>query len=178
MAKRNGGLQLADYDVLRIARIRASESAASTFTQTEFDTQLSIERGVIWLIHFIEFNISQLGLFSEVGAGGGEDIQMQITKTSQSAILSGNNADIIQQHRLGLVRGAAIGTDAGPLYYFFDSIKRFDYHVPIPYAAANLYFGILGTDAGSAHTVDARIGYTIAEVSDEFFFRVAQALVG
>jgi hypothetical protein len=168
---------LTDTEILRIARGRVQESAASTFTQIALDTQLSVERGVIWMINFIEFDFQTLNLLSEVAAAGQEDITAQVTRESKTSLITNADTDMIQKQQFEIGRSAAIGTDAGPLWFASDTIRRFDFPVPIPYAAANIFFGILGTDAGSPHTVDFRIGYTIREVTDKFFFRVAQALI-
>jgi hypothetical protein len=178
MAKKSTARDLADEEVLRVARIRVTESAAATFTQSEVDTQLSVERGVIWMIHYIEFLYGNLDLLAEVGANAVERVIVQVTREGKTAIVAGNDSDIIQIASRSLFRSAAIGTDAGPLYAHINELDRFDYPTPIPYASQSIFVGALGTDSANTHTVDCRIGYTIREVSDKFFFRVAQALLG
>ena len=170
--------QLDDTEILRIARTSVTESAAATYTERSLDTQLSVERGVIWLIHWIEFTFQSQSLLAEVAAGGVELIDAQVTRESKSAIQSFTSADTLQGIEQGIIRSAAIGTDAGPLYYRTKSPMRFDYPIPMPFAGQNIYFGIKGTDAADVHTVGMRIAYTIKEVSDKFFFRVAQSLIG
>lgn len=169
---------LTDEDILRIARVRVVESAAGTYTQVSLDTQLSIERKVIWMIHFIEFNFSNVYLLSEVAAGGTENVIAQVTRESKGSIIAGNDTDLVQQQKHAIGRSAAIGTDAGPLTLTSQAINRFDFPLPMPYAAQNIYVGLKGTHASSAHTIDVRIGYSIKTVTDQFFFRVASALVG
>lgn len=169
---------LDDTEILRIARIRVQESAASTFTQVSLDTQLSVERGVIWMIHFVEFDFQTINLLTEVAAAGQEDITAQLTRESKTALITNADTDMIQKQQLEMGRSAAIGTDAGPLWYARKTVERVNFPIAMPFAAANIHAGILGTDAGSPHTVDFRIGYTIREVTDKFFFRVAQALIG
>lgn len=178
MAKKSSAKDLSDEEIIRIGRMRITETGASTFTQTSLDTQLSVERGVIWMIHFIEFDFETVDLLSEVAAGGVESIEAQITRESKTGPIRSNDADIVQRRKLTLTRSAAIGTDAGPLYAAFQNILRVEYPIPLPYASQSIFLGILGTDAGTAHTIAARIGYTVREVSDKFFFRVAQALLG
>lgn len=168
---------LDDEDILRIARLSVTESAAGTYTQTSIDTQLSIERGVIWMIHFIEFSYSQVALLTEVAPASIESITAQITRESKDAIQSFTAADTVQAQSHVVSRSAAIGTDSGPLWLHDVTPKRFDYAVPMVYAGQNIFFGIKGSDASLTHTVEARIGYSIRTVSDKFFFRVAQALV-
>jgi len=169
---------LSDEEILRLARVRVSESAAATFTQVSLDTQLSVDRGVIWMIHFIEFFFQNVELLGEVAAAGNEQIVCQITRESKTGIVTGNDSDVVQMEKIFASRSAAIGTDAGPLWLEGSGIRRYDFTVPLPYAAQNIYAGILGTDASAAHTVDIRIGYTIRQVTDQFFFRVASALIG
>lgn len=169
---------LKDEEILRIARARVTESAAATYTEVSLDTQLSVERGIIWMINFIEFNFSNLELLTEVAAATSEFIAAQVTRESQAALIAGNDVDLLQRSSFLVGRSAAIGTDAGPLWFGTDTVRRVDFPVALPFAASNIHFGIQGTDAASVHTVDIRIGYTIREVSDKFFFRVAQALIG
>lgn len=169
---------LTDEEIIRISRIRVTESAAATFTQISQDTQLSIERGVIWMIHFIEFNFGSLNLLTEVAAAGSETVDCQVTRESKTAIIPGNDTDLIQAEAIISARSAAIGTDAGPLWVEQSRIKRYDYLKPLPYASQNIHVGVLGSDATGMHVVDVRIGYTIREVGDQYFFRVAQALLG
>lgn len=177
MARRNGVPMLTDEDVLRVARIRTTESSAGTFTQTELDTQLSVERGVIWQINFVEFHIDGRPL-RVVGANSQYTIAAQVTRSSQTAMLAANSSEIIQQASKGIARSAAIGTDAGPLSFIDTIPQRFDFPIPLPYASQSIYLGIQGNAAIAIATIDVRIGYLIKRVSDEFFFRVAQALVG
>jgi len=170
--------KLTDDDILRIARGSVTESAAATFTQLEIDTNLSVERGVIWLVHFIEFITQDLLFLNEVAASGSEALDCQLTKQTQTAILRGNDPDLIQSHCQRVSRSAAIGTDTGPLYFKTFAEKRFDFPMAVPVASQSLFLGIIGTDASGVHRVDIRIGYSLRAVSDKFFFRVAQALVG
>jgi hypothetical protein len=169
--------ELGDQEILRIARTTVTESAAATYTEVALDTQLSVERGVIWLIHWIEFSFTNVGLLTEVAASGVEAIDAQVTRESKANIQNFTAADTVQGAEVSLHRSAAIGTDAGPLWFKDESPKRFDYPIPLPFAGQNIYVGIRGTDAADPHTVGCRIAYTIKEVSDKFFFRVAQALV-
>lgn len=177
MAKKSLITKLTDEEVLRIARLRVTETAAATYTQGSIDTQLSVERGVIWMIHFIEFQFGSVIGLAGVGANAVEDYKCQVTRESKEGMLQGSDADVIQQYRLQMIRSAAIGTDVGPLYSIVDLTRRFDYQVPIPYASQSLFASLVTTHT-AAQVVDVRVGYTIKEVDDQFFFRVAQALLG
>jgi len=168
---------LKDEEVVRIARGKVQESAASTFTQMTIDTQLSIERGVIWMIHGVEFHIPNPLDLNEVAVDAREYIQLQLTRESQTSIITPDNPDLIQPYHLQINRSAAVGTDAGPLWFVTEFPKKFIYHKPLPYANQNMYFGMIGT-AGVAYTSYVRVSYTIRTVSDKYFFRVAQALLG
>lgn len=178
MAKKLIVGDLTDEEIMRVARMRTTESAASTFTENSLDTQLSVERGVIWLIHWIEFMTANAVNLGEVAQGNQESILAQVTRESKTAILPGNDSDIVQQYGLDLVRSSTIGTDTGPLYYLNQRQWRVDFPRPLPYASQNVYLGVLGSDATALLTMDVRIGYSIRTVSDKFFFRVAQALLG
>jgi hypothetical protein len=177
LAKKRGIAGIGDDEIIRFLRGSAIESAASTFTQTSQDTQLSVERGVVMLIHWLELEFETIGLLSEVAANASEAITAQITRETETAIQNIDSTDVVLKYELNLVRAAAIGTDAGPLWFQHTNPVRFDYPVPIVYASQNIFFGIQGTDGATPHSVSYRIGYTLREVSDEFFFRVATALL-
>lgn len=173
---RKGIKALTDEEILRIARISVVQSSAGVYTQTTHDTQLSIERGVIWLINFIEF-YQDSSVIDDVAAGTSETEKFQITRDTKTGIQSLADADTIALYEWSVQRSAAIGTDAGPLWITGESPNRITFPVPIPYAAQNIYFGYHSTSA-AAKTGVARVGYTIREVTDAFFFRVAQAILG
>jgi len=174
----NKKADLRETDMLRIARIVAAQSAAAAFVQTEHDTQLSIERGYIWLINMIEFgmNLTSQKFDIDIAANTVECNQFQVTRESQSAIINLNDTAMICNHQEQLVRSPAIGTDAGPLYFQGQSPIRIYFPIPYPYAGQNIYFSF-DSSRGSALTVVARIFYTVKNVSDKYFFRVAQSLL-
>jgi len=169
---------LRETDMLRIARIQAVQSAAAAYVQTEHDTQLSIERGIIWLIHQIEFGTAlSNNLFDrDIAADGVEFNQWQITRESKSSIVNLNDTALISNHQEQLCRSTAIGTDAGPLYFQTSRPLRISFTIPYPFAGQNIYFGF-DSSASFAMTVVARIFYTVKNVSDKYFFRVAQSLL-
>lgn len=163
-------------DYLNFLRFQVVESAASTFTETEIDTNLSAERGVMMEIHSVEFDLTTLQLFDEVAAGGQENLRVQITRETKSALVSMNDADLIAQVRREIIRSAAIGTDAGPLYILTDKVLRIDFPLPIPYVKPSIFVGVQGSDAASAHTVNGRIGYTLRDIEREDFLELLVAL--
>ena len=169
---------LKDDEILRYARVRVTESAANVYTQVEINTQLSVERGIIWLIHSIEFHTETALNLNEVAASGREFITVQVTRESKSAIIGFSESDMVQGFLKEINRSAAIGTDVGPLYFHHVTPNVYHYPVPMPYASQSIFIGLLASDATVVGTITVRIGYTIKEVSDKFFFRVAQALVG
>jgi len=175
MARRK---DLTDEEILRMARIRITESALSTFTQGELQTQLSVERGVIWMVHWCEFFFPDSEDMTEVQAAGSEKQTAQVTRESKTALIDNSDSDMLQSCELKASRSAAIGTDAGPLWYTNIMPVLFHYPIPMPIASQSIFVGLQSSDANVTTRVDVRIGYTIREVSDKFFFRVAQALVG
>lgn len=164
-----------EEEILRWLRFAVTESAAATYTEVSIATNLSLERGVIWDIHMIEFGISPTDL-NNPAAGAREEVIMQITRESKSALVEMNDSDLIAMCEMVIDRSAAIGTDAGPLYVYFPSPIRQKFHPPILYGAENIYVG-LKTLNGAATTIRGRLGYTLRSVSEKVFYRVAQALV-
>lgn len=178
MAERKLVKDLSDQEILRVARVRVSETAANTYTQVELDTQLSIERGVIWMIHFIEIMYGSPLRWSEVGPNLFEQTSLQVVRETKTNIVNGNDSDLLQMFQRVLCRSPAIGTDAGPLYYLTNTVDKTTFPVPLPYASQSMFFGLRTTHSSLTSVVDIRVGYTLREVTDKFFFRVAQALLG
>lgn len=166
-----------DLVVVRMARGRVTESAGTVFTEIEVDTQLSADRGLIWLIHWIEFEFERLELLDAVAQGDLEEVFAQITKSTQTAIINLDDPDLVQKKTYQLARAATIGTDAGPISFLTESVSRVHYPIPVPYAGQGIFVGLQGTEAGGTHTLAVRIGYTLKEVDDRTFYRIAQALV-
>jgi hypothetical protein len=175
MAKKASTIVLSNEDILRIARMTATEPAGGTFVQQTIATNLSVERGFIWLINFIEFRMN-LEVLHEVSATNTEFLHAQITRESKAAILGGDDPDVVQQMDIACSRSSNIGTDAGPLYFLHNNILRYEYRIPMLYAAQDIFLGVQSSASTPPHTVTARIGYTIKEVSDQVFFRIAQSL--
>lgn len=159
----------------RFARFYVAESAAATFTQISMDTQLSIDRGFIWMIHSVEMSINVVNLDDALAAGN-EYLQCQVTRESKDELLQLNDADLLCFKQKTVKRYAAIGTDAGPVCFLDQQpdIQKFD--PPLPFAGQNIFIGVMGS-AAAAKSVYGRIGYTLKKVSDKFFFEIAQALV-
>lgn len=166
---------LKDSDIQRFLRLTLTESAAATYTEFSADTQLSIDRGMIWLINRIEYQISIANL-DDAAQNTAESIQCHIARESQSTVLSLSDPDCIDRIRMTDDRYATIGTEAGPLNRWAIDPFTHTFNPPLPYAATTIYGGIIST-CGSAATAIVRIGYTLIKVSDKFFYRVAQALI-
>lgn len=168
---------LKDEEIVRVLKAEATQASGGAFGETEIDTQLSIERGIIWLIHAIEFYFTPHELH-EVAADAAETMSLQVTRETQTAMLDYDQADLLCKHEVSIQRSAAIGTDAGPLWTFHETPKVFNYVPPLPYAAQNIYFGIISTSSSILENAFLRVRYTVRSVSDKYFFRVAQALLG
>lgn len=171
---------LKDEEIVRTSRSAVTESAAATFTEVSIDTQLSIERGVIWMVHKVEFHLSKaaVNVMMEVAQGSKEDVSLQLTRESKTAIVNPDNADLIAHMQFSLHQHATIGTEAGPLWIYTLFPVCYDFQPALPYASQSMFFGILGSDASAVQTGYVRVYYTIRSVSDKYFFRVAQALLG
>lgn len=166
---------LRDDEILRFLRFTVTESAAATYTQQSYDTQLSIDRGLIWMIHFIEYDMHAASI-DDPAADAFEQITCAITRESKTAIPNLDDPDLISRFRILKDRSAAIGTDAGPMFFMSETPNKIPYSPPIVFAAQNIHVGLLSTST-AAKTVTGRIGYTLRRVSDKFFYRVAQALI-
>lgn len=174
MSKKQGIQMRSEY--LNFLRFRVTETAAATFTESEIDTNLSAERGVMMEIHSVELFLEQSTLLSEVPAAGEEDIHVQITRETKTAIANFLDADVVARFNREVTRSAAIGTDAGPLYLLSENVVKLDFPMPIPYVKPSIFVGIQGSDAATAQVVSGRIGYTLRDVDREDFLELLVAL--
>jgi hypothetical protein len=166
--------KLSEDEVMLVSRMKLKEDTASTFKQVQHATNLNLDGKHIWMIHKIEFHEFNFHNAIEVGLNSVEQVSFQLTRESQTALLFPSDDDVIQTHTHSLSRSPAIGTDAGPLSFEHTSPFCYDFRVPLPYARANIFGAIIGTDAAQLAEGDIRIFYTIREVDDKTFFRIAQ----
>lgn len=163
-----------EKEFMAYLRAELTESAASTFTETEIDTGLSTDRGVVMEIHQVEFDFSCLQL-AELSANGEEYVGMHVTKDSQSDILNVNDTELISKYEYSIFRSVAIGTDAGPLWYDKERPIVFTFPKPIPYVKPTIWIGLKGSDATAKNTGRVRIGYTLSKVSKSDFVELLVA---
>lgn len=172
---KKGGVSMRG-DFLNFLTGTLSESVAGTFRELEIDTNLSAERGVMMEIHSVE--IARIGteLLMEVGAGASETMGFHLARESKTSLLSINDKDVIIANVVEIARSAAIGTDAGPAYIFFDRYQRFDFVMPIPYVKPSIFFAVQGSDATGFTGANFRIGYTLREIDREDFLSLLVAI--
>lgn len=163
-------------EFISFLRGAVSESAASTFTELEIDTNLSAERGVMMNIHSIEFEFQHISELTEAAQGTGETIFAQVTRESKTAIVSINDSDVIAVSKPIFARGPTIGTDAGPLYFLTERVRKIVFEKPIPYVKPSIFLGIHGSDATQAHSVFIRIGFSVEEINRTEFLELLVAL--
>ena len=175
MARKGGAISLST-EFLNFLRFSVTESGAATYTQTEIDTNLSAERGVIMEIHSIELIPStNAPLLREVGAGSTEQWEAQIVRETKTAIVGLNDPDTVGKFGRQVTRSAAIGTDAGPLYLDYDLVESIWFPKPIPYVKPSIFVGLLSS-LSSVMTINGRIGYTLRDISREEFLELLVAL--
>ncbi len=170
--------ELTDEEIVRFLRFSVVESGVATFTQQAFDTQLSIERGVIWLIHAIDWQMLPNGrVGGDPAASGYEVMSAQITRETQTGIIQISDPDCIDRFSDVVERSAAVGTDAGPMLYQRQWPLQHQFLIPVPFAAQQIYVGVVTTFT-AVGTIHGRIHYTIKDVPEAYFYRVAHALIG
>ena len=174
MAKR-AGIDLAGKH-LNYLRFSLSESAAATYTELELDTNLSAERGVMMKIHSVEVYQDELENLLEVAASAVEGIAWHVARETKTVVTAIQDADIIAFQNLSLFRSAAIGTDAGPLYFIRNLVEKIDFALPIPYVKPSIFIAVQGTDASAVATIRGRIGYTLEEIDRTEFIELLVAL--
>lgn len=175
MRRKSGDVNIAG-EFMNFLRFSVAESAASTYTEKEIDTNLSAERGVMMEIHSIEIHNNAHGNLGEVAAGNDESIQFHISRESKTAIILPDNSDTILMDGIVLSRSPAIGTDAGPLWMLNQQVLRYDFPMPIPYVKPSIFAAVLGTDATGLATIRGRIGYTLRLIDREEFLELLVAL--
>lgn len=167
-------MQITGENVVRNWRFNLTESAASTYTQQEVQTNLSLDSGLIAVIHQISFYLEASALDTPA-ANGLERAVVQLTRQTKTGILVYDDADLIEKFALTLSRSTAIGTDAGPLYWLGIVPVVFNYSPGLLYANSSIFFGILST-AGTPITGQCRVSFTLNKISERLFFQAAQSL--
>ncbi len=168
---------LKDDEVVRVLRHRCIQASADAFKECEIETQLSIERSVVWMIHAIEFDFENISQMSPVAANDERWMAQQVTRESKSTIVNSDDTDLLQKSKIQTVRSAAIGTDAGPLWITNDTIRIIHYPKPLLYAGSKIYWSVDTENFTAAVYMGVRVFYTIAKVDDKQFFRVASSLL-
>ena len=161
-------------EYLNFLRFTVTQSAAATYTQTELDTNLSAERGVMMDIHGVDFLINPQQL-SEAAANSAETNTIQVVRESKTALVNPNDSDLIALQRYSWSRSAAIGTDAGPMWWFNRDLESLVFPLPIPYVKPSIFVGVNSTYS-SAITVYGRIAYTLRDISREEFLELLVSL--
>ena|SRR3990170_1392426 len=134
----------------------------TAFAQATILTGLSIERSLIILIHRIEW-------FVPAVHGGDGNVAAQITRTSQTAILTVNNPLVVAPYINHMDF-----TTSGQI--FKEMPKGEIYVVPIPIASPALYFGVTPSATPTPDSARVRIGYTVKSVAEKDFFKLAAAI--
>lgn len=160
---------------MNFLRFTLDETGAATFSQKELDTNLSAERGVMMNIHSIEVFFNNLDKFNEIAASSTETTSFQVTRESKTAIIRQDDSDLIFLADKQVVRTAAIGTDAGPLWMLYDRVYVQNFPLPIPYVKPSIFVGLQATGAAGT-TVKGRIGYTLQDIDRDQFLELLVAL--
>lgn len=164
-------------DVLN--RAKGTVTVGSTaYAETLIPTNLSLDRGYIWLIHQILFWPTVLTtLWDDVAAGSQEYIIFHVARESKSDILSSlTEADLVAMWKTTIYRTAAIGTDAGPMWHKEEWPARCYFPVPMAYAGSGIYFGAK-TSCATGKVFSIEIQHTLVKVKDADYLRVAASLL-
>lgn len=172
MAK--GSVGRSDY--LSSLRFDVLQTAASTYIEDEIDTNLSAERGVMMEIHSIDCYFENMDHMVEVAVNNEEHVEMHVARKSKSAIARYSDSDVIAKLGFMVGRSAAIGTDAGPLFYHTPLGFTVYFPVPIPYVKPSIFVGLNASDATEAHRITGRINYTLREIDRARFLELLVAL--
>ena len=166
-------MAFSNTDILQ--RVRASQSINNTYGEVTISTNLSIDRGYIWLIRRILFYWDTE--LEDAAQNAEEGYTFQITRESKAACLTTlNSADLIALHRYVCVRAATIGTDVGPMWWITQKPLIVEFPTPLAFAGNNLYFGVL-SQIGTAVIYSTEIQFTLQKVKEGDYLRIASALL-
>ncbi len=167
-------MNFTSQDILQ--RVRAEQSITNTYAEVAMSTNLSIDRGYIWLIHKVLFWASTFAL-EEPAASATELYRFQLTRESKPATINTlNSADLIAVFQSCIKRSAAIGTDAGPLYWVTAMPYEITYPVPLAFAGNNLYFGVSSSNSGAV-SFSVEVQIVLQKDKETDYFRIASALL-
>jgi len=158
-----------------LQRVRADHSNTNTFVESALSTNLAIDRGYIWLINRIQFYAATP--IQDPAAGAMESFQFQVTRESKTSIITTlNQPDLICLCKEQVVRSAAIGTDAGPLWISNRWPLVIDFPIPLAFAGNNLYFATQSSHASSC-VMSVEVQFTLQKVKENDYLRIASALL-
>lgn len=137
-------------------------SISTSYLELSIDTGLSLERGVLALIHRIDFTLW-------VGASTTNDTEVHLSRESKAAILTPEDDDIIAY---AAVR-PQISTNGG----FVQTNPHTQMYIPpIAYAKSKIYFGVKADAAPAPDDAYVRVYYSLVKVREQDFFKVASAI--
>lgn len=150
---------LSPDEIVRWARGSATLNG-TTFVQTAISLPVSTDDAKLALIHRIEF-------YGYLMAANGESISMAVTRTSQTAMVSQDSAEL-----LAFYQTIRFITTSGS-----DKIERpfvLTYPIPLLFPYSTIYLGVSASNAATA-TLYVRIGFQLVKYSDKDLLKVLVA---
>lgn len=142
-------------------RANVIESAANTFTETSFSTNLAVRGDHLFIITAMAYDIS-----ADLNSNA-EEIRLQVTYATQSAIIRPDDPDYL----FGIGFRAQVVTSGAGIW------QRTNYqpvnHFPI--AVPTLYLGVKGSGLAAATQIGVKLEGYHQKVSTTDYFRLAQS---
>lgn len=167
MAKQGAGDLFANQAV-----ITCTESAANTLTFKKLETGISLFEKLAWIIHRIDYYISNR-LAAEFN-GDGDSLAFALTTTDQLTSLALSNAavlDWMEWMRADYGTAAAMVPAVSPITKDFASLPGGGLIVP----PNPLYLGVKGTGLVAADTVTVKFYYTNRALSPDEYWELVES---
>lgn len=160
-------------DRLQSAIFVGTPASANSFLTAQIITNLSAELKRVWAIWGLEL-FYPFDASDAIAEDKEQTVVLQLTHNVQSGQLGDGNGDIILAKEARLVRQPAIGTAAGPMWYFVKSPLATWLPKPIAFAGAALNVGLRTANMVVANEVTAKIWYTVITVSSQEFLEISR----
>ncbi len=159
VARRTRGAKL---DFGRFYRGTVTETGASTYTETEIDTNLATFGNYLALVHTMD--VKAEGAMGVIN-GAADYLEIVLSRNSQTGIIGPDDADFICGFGFGMFFVTSGGGE-------FEFVRERLLHHPVP-IVKNMYLGVKGTSLASAMTIQFRIGYHLTKGTEADILRIA-----
>lgn len=162
---------------IQYLRASVTETAANTFTQTTINSPVVLSQGYVIEMHTLEFD-HDVAAVGELSATDDELVhRVQLTKTSQTALLRVNNPDLIANWFEQYLSPAARTAEKAPVWsktYSGQRLWTFTQPVLLPFD--ELFLSMQGAGEAAARQSTMRLGFKTVRLGTQQLVELIQSI--